>query len=88
MIKGWAKSVAWAGTMKTGLQDMLQLLNLKEKGSLGHNTHKRTIWEGNIKTDLKKQGWEVVDYIGCTQSRAQLRGSDEVVNEFPCSIKG
>jgi hypothetical protein len=34
MIMGWAEYVACAEAMKIGLQEMLHLLNLKEKGSL------------------------------------------------------
>ena len=34
MTMGWAEYIAGVGAMKSGLQEMLQLLNLKEKGSL------------------------------------------------------
>ena len=42
----------------------------------------------DIKTDLKKKGWELVDYIYCTQYRVHLRGSYEFANEFPCFLMG
>jgi formiminotetrahydrofolate cyclodeaminase len=55
MIMGWVEYAACAGAMKIGLQEMLQLLNLKKKGSSEHSTHKRTIWEDNIKMNLKNR---------------------------------
>jgi hypothetical protein len=46
------------------------LKNLEEKRQLGIPRHR---WEDNIKMDLRKKGWEGVDWMHLAQDRDQWR---------------
>jgi hypothetical protein len=60
----------WAGhTRNEKCKKKMSLGNLKVRpfGRLGHR------WEDNIRLDLRKKGWESVDWIYLSQDRNQWR---------------
>jgi hypothetical protein len=57
------------------------LENLTSKNTVGRTT---SIWENNIRTDLREIMWKVVDWISLAQDRYQISGSIKTEEFLHC----